>query len=401
MPMRPQALLVSGLAAFLMSCIPEATNDHCADATPIDALPFEDKIDTRDATPEGLFPLCTIAGNSHSVWYRLVPPRSGYICVRTCGSNYDTSLEVLPVPTCPAPPAVVGGSQCNTQGCGVQAELNRFIAGGQPLYVRVGGERLQGGDLRLFVGFEDVDSDGDGVLDCSDTCPLADDPEQEDLNGNELGDACEDSDRDGLLDSIDNCPLLSSANSTDADADGAGDVCDNCTEVANGPLLPDAGGNVQLDSDRDQIGNLCDADFDQDNMVSQSDVDLFRLRFGRPYGVPYSGFHPEYDLNGDSGIGVPDFNLLRSALGSRPGPSGLSPNGPFCPPFSDPYGTPYPNPYASPPYSVPYTCPDTYGAPSPYGYLGANLFGRPSRWISLAAIPVLALITVARPRRSR
>ncbi len=33
----------------------------------------------------------------------------------------------------------------------------------------------------------------------------------------------------------------------DADSDGISDSGDNCTLVANGPLIPDAGGNSQRD----------------------------------------------------------------------------------------------------------------------------------------------------------
>ena len=53
----------------------------------------------------------------------------------------------------------------------------------------------------------------------------------------------------------------------DTDGDGVDDAVDNCTLVANGPLLPDAGGNSQLDTDGDGYGNICDADLDQDNIV--------------------------------------------------------------------------------------------------------------------------------------
>jgi hypothetical protein len=71
------------------------------------------------------------------------------------------------------------------------------------------------------------DADGDGVLDEEDNCPDVFNPDQSDLDGDGLGDAC-DPDRDG---------------------DGVGNDADNCADVAN----PD-----QLDNDGDGIGNACD-----------------------------------------------------------------------------------------------------------------------------------------------
>ncbi|NND60256.1 MAG: hypothetical protein HKN49_08310, partial [Gammaproteobacteria bacterium] len=42
----------------------------------------------------------------------------------------------------------------------------------------------------------------------------------------------------------------------DSDSDGTPDAQDNCIAEPNGPTTPDSGGNVQLDSDGDGIGNL-------------------------------------------------------------------------------------------------------------------------------------------------
>ena len=63
--------------------------------------------------------------------------------------------------------------------------------------------------------------------------------------------------------------------SMDADCDGVPDVSDNCIDEANGPLIPDAGGNVQLDVDVDGFGNACDGDFNQDDFVGGPDFTVF------------------------------------------------------------------------------------------------------------------------------
>ena len=59
---------------------------------------------------------------------------------------------------------------------------------------------------------QDSDADSDGILDASDNCPLVTNPEQENSDGDQVGDACDlDDDNDGLIDSFDPSPLDASA----------------------------------------------------------------------------------------------------------------------------------------------------------------------------------------------
>ncbi|MEE3053156.1 MAG: thrombospondin type 3 repeat-containing protein [Planctomycetota bacterium] len=58
-----------------------------------------------------------------------------------------------------------------------------------------------------------------------------------------------DSDGDDVLDHEDNCPDVSNSAQEDADGDGVGDECDNCVNAAN----PD-----QADEDDDGMGDVCD-----------------------------------------------------------------------------------------------------------------------------------------------
>ena len=58
-----------------------------------------------------------------------------------------------------------------------------------------------------------------------------------------------DSDGDDVLDHEDNCPDVSNSAQEDADGDGVGDECDNCVNAAN----PD-----QADEDEDGMGDVCD-----------------------------------------------------------------------------------------------------------------------------------------------
>lgn len=78
------------------------------------------------------------------------------------------------------------------------------------------------------------DSDGDGVGDDVDNCPLLFNPDQKDTDGDGVGDVCDDkdSDGDGFPDNVDNCKLIPN-DQTDTDKNGIGDTCDQCTIKIN------------------------------------------------------------------------------------------------------------------------------------------------------------------------
>ena len=151
----------------------------------------------------------------------------------------------------------------------------------------------------------DVDSDGDGIMDCVDNCYLIANEDND-----TVGDACDncpnhpnknqdpsfcdttiiDPDGDGIDTINDNCPNLANPDQLDSDGDGLGDACDNCKLVPNidqldennngkgdvceeeiynpdidGDEIPNAEDNCpnmanpdQLDSDGDTIGDACD-----------------------------------------------------------------------------------------------------------------------------------------------
>jgi len=83
---------------------------------------------------------------------------------------------------------------------------------------------------------EFIDGDGDGILDDVDNCVFLANPDQSDLDGDGVGDACNDaydSDGDEYADSLDNCPTTSNPDQEDTDGDGIGDVCDNANPICS------------------------------------------------------------------------------------------------------------------------------------------------------------------------
>ena len=81
----------------------------------------------------------------------------------------------------------------------------------------------------------DVDTDGDGILDSADNCPLTANADQTDSDGNGMGDACDsggaDTDGDSIEDFFDNCVDDPNPSQSDTDGDGIGDACDTAPYI--------------------------------------------------------------------------------------------------------------------------------------------------------------------------
>ena len=106
-------------------------------------------------------------------------------------------------------------------------------------------------------------------------------------------------------------------NMGDIDADGVTDSADNCLLKANGPLIPDAGGNSQLDTDGDGYGNICDPDFDNSGIVNAADLAYLKTRFFTT--------DANADLSGDGIVNAGDLAITKIMFFGPPGPSGLVP----------------------------------------------------------------------------
>lgn len=108
---------------------------------------------------------------------------------------------------------------------------------------------------------------------------------------------------------------------TDGDSDGVPDQYDNCSAVANGPLL--GGCAAQEDTDLDGYGNSCDADWDNDGgIIGGTDFLAFSAAFGAtPVDVNWDAI---VDSDCDAVIGGTDFLLFSAQFAGSVGPSGLA-----------------------------------------------------------------------------
>ena len=120
-------------------------------------------------------------------------------------------------------PAIDAGNSC------VTAEINSGGCVDPPLDFDQRGD----GFSRSIAGSVDIgayeasDSDEDGVVDVNDNCASTSNPDQQDNDGDGVGDSCDpDDDNDGVGDEADNCPFVFNPDQQDVDRDGVGDTCD-------------------------------------------------------------------------------------------------------------------------------------------------------------------------------
>ncbi len=123
-----------------------------------------------------------------------------------------------------------------------------------------------------------IDTDQDGIADDLDNCPLAANPDQQDLDGDGIGDLCdEDIDGDGINNEVDNCINFPNPDQFDSNGNGIGNPCEPDAD-GDGDGIPNAEDNCPLlanadqsDIDQDGIGDTCDEDIDGDGVPNALD----------------------------------------------------------------------------------------------------------------------------------
>ena len=108
------------------------------------------------------------------------------------------------------------------------------------------------------------------------------------------------------------------ASTQDRDGDGVDDSEDNCTLIPN---------PKQRDTDSDSYGNFCDADINNDGLVTTSWGAVFPLgERGDVEWIALTAESPLYDANhdldGDGKVDRTDIAIAQLGLYHAPGPSG-------------------------------------------------------------------------------
>ena len=145
----------------------------------------------------------------------------------TSDSGTATALEVILNPTLAdnGGPTLTHALRMNSPAIDLDAACNTNLSTDQRGYDRPIGVSCDAGAFEYDP--TNTDSDDDGLFDAQDNCPLVANPNQEDMDEDGLGNACDaDIDGDGLDNDQDNCPLVANPGQEDSDHNGIGNACE-------------------------------------------------------------------------------------------------------------------------------------------------------------------------------
>lgn len=163
------SLVSSLLASCLVTSLATAQGDECSDPKPVTVGtygPFS-TVGATSSVPL-VWPCEPTAGND--VWFVARANNNGTATFDTCGSSFDTVIEVFDgTGGCGA----LVSLDCNDDSCGTRSSVTATVTTGQLLYVRVGGFNAAAGsfilncagDLGPVTGFADAVNYGIGCYD--------------------------------------------------------------------------------------------------------------------------------------------------------------------------------------------------------------------------------------------
>ncbi len=125
-------------------------NDSCASAMAITPGSVQGSL---CGARRDLSNTCQAASNSPDVFYSYVPASTGLMTLNTCGSNYDTLLEVF-LGTCASLTSVACNDNHNSTTCNSGPTTSRIslsVTAGVTYTIRVSGRNNQSGDFTLTL----------------------------------------------------------------------------------------------------------------------------------------------------------------------------------------------------------------------------------------------------------
>lgn len=131
-------------ASASASAVPPA-NDDFGSATAVGALPFQDAVETVDATmePDEPGPPCSFGNAGNTVWYSFTPGSDTFVSADTLGTDFDSVVAVWTGPSLGAL-ELVG---CNDDALSLSAQVAFLARAATTYYVQVADFAGVGGSL--------------------------------------------------------------------------------------------------------------------------------------------------------------------------------------------------------------------------------------------------------------
>ena len=145
------------LAIATAPAVAQVANDGCVESRYVTSLPFSDVQPIGAATlePGERDPACA-SGLDHSVWYAMTPPVSAVYAFSTCGSDFDTVVQLYEGPSCTALGQITPFCSDDFDLCGPGSRQGNVVfrrpGGPQHLvYAQVGSKGPAAGTLRFSM----------------------------------------------------------------------------------------------------------------------------------------------------------------------------------------------------------------------------------------------------------